>query len=66
MDTRRGKLNISKKKEDGWEALDPWAATPLEDTYDDRDLETLLRGLSHDRFAKRVGPACLVSMQVCS
>ena len=51
---------------DGWDSLDPWAGSPLEDTYDDRDLETLLRGLSHDRFNKRVGPSCLVSMQVCT
>jgi len=62
MDTRRGKLK--KTVGEGWGSLDPWAATPLEETYDDRDLETLLRGLSHDRFSKRVGPSCHVSMQV--
>lgn len=60
MDARRGKL----KKAEGWESLDPWISNSLEETYDDRDLETLLRGLSHDRFSKRVAPSCLVSMQV--
>lgn len=49
---------------EGWDSLDPWVGAPLDETYDDRDLETLLRGLSHDRFNKRVGPSCLVSMQV--
>eukprot|EP00624_Nannochloropsis_granulata_P007034 evm.model.NODE_5962_length_8616_cov_28.606546.2 len=62
MDTRRGKLKKTVGEE--WGSLEPWAATPLEETYDDRDLESLLRGLSHDRFSKRVGPSCLVSMQV--
>jgi 3-hydroxy-3-methylglutaryl CoA synthase len=53
------------QQSEGWDSLDPWVATPVDETYDDRDLETLLRGLSHDRFNKRVGPSCLVSMQVC-
>lgn len=52
------------QQSEGWDSLDPWVGTTLDETYDDRDLETLLRGLSHDRFNKRVGPSCLVSMQV--
>lgn len=60
MDCRRGKL----KGKEPWSALAPWEDAPIESTYDDRDLETLLRGLSHERFNKRVAPSCLISMQV--
>jgi hypothetical protein len=63
MDARRGKL-LGTREGRPWAAIEPWLHTDLAHTYDDRDLDTLLRGLAHDRFHRGVAPSCLLSMQV--
>jgi hypothetical protein len=63
-----GRLAFLDMRRNKWSdkvgSLLPWVSVPIDSTYDDRDLDSLLRGITNDRFKSTVLPSCQISMQV--
>jgi hydroxymethylglutaryl-CoA synthase len=60
LDCKRGLL----KEGQGEGELAQWASRPLEDTYEDKELEAKLKALSAPLYLKKVAPSCKLSQLI--